>query len=102
MKRSEIRGKLSPILPSSRIPLRSMRATWKSSPMLLRLTTVLALAALTLSLAPAHAADYAPLNCAAASNAAEKTICGHYSLGQQEARMATLYQWATSFVTKVS
>jgi uncharacterized protein len=39
-----------------------------------------------------------PLNCAAASSASEKTICGDYGLGQQEARMATLYQWATSFV----
>jgi uncharacterized protein len=64
----------------------------------IRLTIVVAFAALTLAALPAQAADYAPLNCAAASNATEKTICGSYSLGQQEARMATLYQWATSFV----
>lgn len=47
---------------------------------------------------PAAAADYAPLNCAKAATAAEKTICTSYGLGQAEARMATLYQWATSFV----
>lgn len=48
--------------------------------------------------APASAADYAPLNCAAAKSATERTICGHYGLGQMEARMATLYEWATAFV----
>jgi uncharacterized protein len=63
----------------------------------LRLATAIAIATLAL-IAPTHAADYAPLNCAAASSASEKTICGNYGLGQQEARMATLYQWATSFV----
>ena len=47
---------------------------------------------------PSHAAEYAPLNCAAAASAAEKAICGDYGLGQSEARMATLYQWSTSFV----
>lgn len=47
---------------------------------------------------PAAAADYAPLHCAKAATAAEKTICASYGLGQAEARMATLYQWTTSFV----
>lgn len=51
-----------------------------------------------LSAEPGRAADYAPLNCASASSASEKAICGNYGLGQLEARMATLYQWSTSFV----
>jgi uncharacterized protein len=50
------------------------------------------------ALSPASAAEYAPLNCARASSADERAICGDYALGQREARMATLYQWATSFV----
>ena len=47
---------------------------------------------------PAFAADYAPINCAAAASPAETTICKTYSLGQDEARMATLYGIATSLV----
>ena len=47
---------------------------------------------------PALAADYAPLDCAQAKTAAEKTICRSYALGQAEARMATLYSIATSLV----
>ncbi len=47
---------------------------------------------------PARAVEYAPLNCAAAATATEMTICSNYGLGQLEARMATLYQWSTSFV----
>jgi len=39
----------------------------------------------------AHAADYAPINCAKAASAAERTVCRNYALGQAEARMATLY-----------
>jgi uncharacterized protein len=50
------------------------------------------------SVLPAAAADYAPLRCAKAATSTEKAICASYSLGQAEARMATLYQWATSFV----
>lgn len=46
----------------------------------------------------AGAADYAPMNCAKAKSAAEKTICKDYGLGQLEARMATLYGIATSLV----
>ncbi|MGH6672476.1 MAG: lysozyme inhibitor LprI family protein [Xanthobacteraceae bacterium] len=37
------------------------------------------------------AADYAPIDCARAASAADRTICGNYALGQAEARMATLY-----------
>jgi uncharacterized protein len=48
--------------------------------------------------APALAADYAPLNCAKAANPAERTICNNYALGQDEARMATLYAVDTSLV----
>jgi uncharacterized protein len=43
-------------------------------------------------------AAYAPLNCAKASIPAEKTICGNYDLGQDEARLATLYGLLTSLV----
>lgn len=39
----------------------------------------------------AFAADYAPINCAKAVSAAERTVCRSYALGQAEARMATLY-----------
>ena len=46
----------------------------------------------------ASAGDYAPMNCAKAKSAAEKTVCGNYALGQLEARMATLYAVATSLV----
>jgi uncharacterized protein len=46
----------------------------------------------------ARAADYAPLNCAAARTPTERTICRTYALGQLEARMATLYEWTTSLV----
>lgn len=46
----------------------------------------------------AEAADYAPLDCAKAVSPADKAVCSDYRLGQQEARMATLFEWATSFV----
>ena len=55
-----------------------------------------AVAALVPSLA--FAGQYAPLQCADANSAAEKTICHSYALGQDEARMATLYAIATSLV----
>jgi len=58
----------------------------------------LALLLVLTSSAPAMAADYAPLDCAKAATPTEKAICSSYGLGQAEARMATLYQWATSFV----
>lgn len=47
---------------------------------------------------PAGAADYTPLNCTAARSPTERAICGSYALGQQEARMATLYEWTTALV----
>ncbi len=43
-------------------------------------------------------ASYAPLNCSKASIPAEKAICGNYDLGQDEARLATLYGLLTSLV----
>lgn len=46
----------------------------------------------------ASAGEYAPLDCHKASSAAEQTICSSYSLGQSEARMATLFSVATSLV----
>src|ERR1700721_2563673 len=47
---------------------------------------------------PARAADYAPIDCAKASSPAERTICRSYSLGQADARMATLFGVVTSLV----
>jgi uncharacterized protein len=46
----------------------------------------------------AHAANYAPLDCAKARTPTERAICRNYALGQREARMATLYEWTTSLV----
>ncbi len=46
----------------------------------------------------AHAGEYAPLNCKKASSPVEHTICDSYSLGQSEARMATLFGVTTSLV----
>jgi uncharacterized protein len=46
----------------------------------------------------AAAANYAPLACSKASSPAEHAICRTYSLGQVEARMATLFGIATSLV----
>ena len=46
----------------------------------------------------ASAADYAPLDCRKADAPALSAICSNYSLGQSEARMATLYGIATSLV----
>ncbi len=47
---------------------------------------------------PVLAASYAPVDCAKARSATEKAICGTYSLGQAEARLATLFGIATSLV----
>ncbi|HZD89194.1 MAG TPA: hypothetical protein VE224_03785 [Pseudolabrys sp.] len=58
-------------------------------------------AALILSLAAAgagHATGYAPLDCAKAHSPTEHAICYSYALGQQEARMATLFEWTMSLV----
>lgn len=58
------------------------------------------LVALTLFAAsvPARAADYAPIDCGRASSSAERAICRSYSLGQAEARTATLFGVVTSLV----
>jgi uncharacterized protein len=57
---------------------------------------------LGMTIAPApcfsQVAAYAPISCAKASAPAEKTICGNYELGQDEARLATLYGLLTSLV----
>ena len=42
--------------------------------------------------------SYAPIDCAKASTPTETTICGNYALGQDEARLATLYGIMTSLV----
>lgn len=48
--------------------------------------------------ATANAGDYAPLDCSKAQSSAERAICNNYSLGQSEARMATLFSIVTSLV----
>lgn len=66
-----------------------------------RIAGCLSVALLVLSAAlinPASAADYAPLDCKAAGLPTERTICSDYGLGQNEARVATLYQVTTSLV----
>jgi uncharacterized protein len=51
-----------------------------------------AVAASTISMCGmAFGADYAPIDCGKATSAADRTICRNYTLGQAEARMATLY-----------
>jgi uncharacterized protein len=47
---------------------------------------------------PGHAASYAPLDCAKASISAEIAVCKTYALGQDEARLATLFGVLTSLV----
>ncbi len=47
---------------------------------------------------PSRAADYAPIDCRQAASASERAVCENYLLGQDEARMATLFQIATSMV----
>ena len=63
-----------------------------------RYATTTLIAAILYAPVPATAADYAPLDCPRAKTRSEKTICSNYGLGQLEARMATLYAWATSLV----
>lgn len=62
-----------------------------------RLGILLALA-FSLSPRPGLSASYAPLDCAKASTAADKAICKTYALGQDEARVATLFEVLTSLV----
>ncbi|HUN96288.1 MAG TPA: hypothetical protein VMU69_08625 [Bradyrhizobium sp.] len=54
--------------------------------------------AFSLSPCPGLAASYAPLNCVKATTAADKAICKNYSLGQDEARVSTLFEVLTSLV----
>ena len=54
--------------------------------------------AMTSASATANAGEYAPLDCSKAQSSAERAICDNYSLGQSEARMATLFSIATSLV----
>ncbi len=61
---------------------------------ILGLTVVSAFAVAT----ETSAADYAPVDCRQANDPAQYAICHTYSLGQAEARMATLYGVATSLV----
>src|SRR5262245_18018375 len=65
---------------------------------LCKFTGILLVAAGGLAPWPGHAASYAPLDCVKASAAAETTVCKSYVLGQDEARMATLFGVVTSLV----
>lgn len=58
------------------------------------LASILVMAVLPLP--NAWASDYAPLNCSKASTLADRTVCRNYALGQNEARMATLFAVTTS------
>lgn len=61
------------------------------------MTAIRIAAALVLCLAgAAQAADYAPLAGAKARTPTARVICHNYALGQQEARMATLFEWTMS------
>jgi uncharacterized protein len=53
---------------------------------------------MALPLPRAWASDYAPLDCSRAKMPADRTICRNYALGQQEARMATLFAVTTALV----
>ena len=59
---------------------------------------MLAAAAMLIISGKAMAFDYAPIDCSKADSAAAATVCRTYSLGQAEARMATLYGIATALV----
>jgi uncharacterized protein len=50
------------------------------------------------SVLPVNAGSYTPLDCEKASTAAETTVCKGYTLGQDEARLATLFGVLTSLV----
>jgi uncharacterized protein len=64
-----------------------------------RLLPVLAAAAVQAAgLGAARAEPYAPLDCAKATSPSEIAICTSYALGQDEARMATLFGIATALV----
>jgi uncharacterized protein len=59
---------------------------------------ILVLSTLSLTSVNVHAASYEPIDCARASTAADTTICKNYALGQDEARLATLFGVLTSLV----
>jgi uncharacterized protein len=59
---------------------------------------LLLVSALGLAAGPGRAASYAPLDCAKATTAAEIAVCKSYALGQDEARLATLYGIVISLV----
>jgi uncharacterized protein len=63
-----------------------------------KLSGILLISPLGLAPQAGHAASYAPLDCSKASTPAETTICRSYSLGQDEARMATLFGVLTSLL----
>lgn len=56
------------------------------------------LAMLTVQPSFAQAEGYAPIDCGKAGSPSEHAICRNYALGQQEARLATLFGIATSLV----
>ncbi len=60
-----------------------------------RIVVIIAMASASTA---ASAGEYAPLDCSKAQSSAERAICNNYSLGQSEARMATLFSIVTSLV----
>lgn len=64
------------------------------------MSRLFAIAMITIALPSsfAFAGTYAPLNCNKANIPAEQAICANYGLGQQEARVATLFAITTSLV----
>jgi uncharacterized protein len=63
-----------------------------------KLTGCLVALSLLVASVPAWAADYAPIDCSKASSPAERAICRSYSLGQAEARVATMFGIVMSLV----
>lgn len=60
--------------------------------------TVVIITMASASVSAANAGEYVPLDCNKAQSSAERAICSNYSLGQSEARMATLFSIVTSLV----
>lgn len=54
--------------------------------------------AISVAPCPGHAAPYAPIDCTKISTPTEATICKSYALGQDEARLATLFEVLTALV----
>jgi uncharacterized protein len=63
-----------------------------------RLLSILFLLVIGFNPSVGYSASYAPLDCTKAPTTAETTVCRNYALGQDEARLATLFEILTSLV----